>query len=116
MGRAIPQFPHLNNECCAQLQASVCASIKWGTTCSACSSKSSGEEPDLGSAVDFDVEGPIQGPALLGNSKPSSILGRPFCSALMHSMAARVRATTVQGLSVTSLTSLENQGGRETGA
>lgn len=62
-----------------------------------------GEE--LGSAVDLDVEGPLQGPTLLGNSKPRSILqGRPFCSTLRHSLPVfcllcahpSARAATVQ--------------------
>lgn len=60
-------------------------SIKWGATCSACSSNSRGKE--LGSAMDLDVEGPLQGPTLLGNSTPRSTLqGQPFCSVLMHSL------------------------------
>lgn len=35
--------------------------------------------------MDLDVEGPLKGPTLRGNSKPRSILqGQPFCSALEH--------------------------------
>lgn len=101
---------------------SVFPSVKWSTTCFACSSNNRREE--LGFAMDLDVEGPLKGPTLLGNSKPRSILqGQPFCSTLMRSVLQAACSVLTQapglplcrrcGLSVTSSTSLENQDDRE---